>query len=594
MRRWRIKRSSFKMRRRWRWVLGATTFVLLVLLQVQWHRFFLDHSQEVPDYGGIYTEATLGSVVNLNPLAENNSFFDRDVTQLIFAGLLRYNPLTQEFDDDLATLNIVDPGEEFELTLRDDVYFSNGDPVDISDVIFTYQTILQNPNFGNEDLKEAFRYVEISVVDARTVSFKLPEQNMLFLSLLTTPVLPQKAFNNALIEEILDPDYPYNRKPFGAGPFRLKNIIPEDRGFYRVFLEANPHYHQGKPYLDQLVLYAYRQPEQITFNHSWPTLFTRLPWSQLNQFEPQLFNEYKRFNYNLPRYAGVFFNLDNTLMGRPTFREALARALPVENLLEPGWQERRSPFFRDSVRSYPEALDYTQARILLRDNGFPYDREREVRTIGKDGEPARFKLVTSTQPAIYSRFAQKLKNLWEEELLIEIELQVLEPTEFASALINRDYDLVLFGQDFTNNFDTLSSWHSSQSGKLNLANLTREDIDFLIDEIRFSGSDTDYQVLQDRLDDLKPALIFATPQYGLLASHKLKGFSDTWGNLRSFSHRFVGAETWHFNTTLDWDWPDDRFKIWGFVRYLVGQKPLEEPVAAHAKELESAVDVTDN
>jgi|GEM_PF-1109104 len=589
MRKWRGgHRLPLTMRRRWRYVLVFSLLVLGMLLWVKWHQFFLDHSKEVPEYGGIYTEATVGTVVNLNPLSPSSSFLDRDIQQLIFAGLLRYNPVTKEFEEDLATLNIVDPGEEFELTLKDDVKFSNGDTVDIADVMFTYETLLQNPNFGNKDLQQAFAYTEISVVDGQTVSFKLPEQNMLFMGLLTTPILPQKSFEGALIEEVLDPDYPYNRKPIGAGPFRLKNVIPEDRGFYRVFLEANPHYHHGKPYLEQAVLYGFRTSEQLVYSHNWPSVFTRIPWLELNNFETQLFGEYKRFDYNLPRYTGLFFNLDKEVMNRPTFREALARALPVETILEPGWKEIRSPFFNDSARSYPEALDYQQGRILLRDNGFPYDREREVRTIGKDGDPARFTLLTSTVPPVYSRFAQKLKNAWEDELLFEIDLQILPPAKFQTALKERNYDMVLFGQNFSDNFDTLSSWHSSQSGRLNLANLTREDIDFLIDEIRFSGAGSDYQALQDELDTLKPALIFATPDYGLLASTQLKGFNQTWGEPRSLAHRFVGSEKWHFKTKLDWDWPVENSKISSFFKWwwtgslqnkIVDAAPEEENIA---------------
>jgi len=567
MRRWRFGRKPFQVRRKWRYVFLLTVVFLSVITFFQWHQFFLDNAQTVPEKGGIYTEASVGAVVNLNPLAETNSFFDSDIHELIFAGLLRYNPVSQEFEDDLATLVVVDPGEEFELTLKEDIYFSNGEPVDISDVIFTYETLLKNPNFGNENLKQAFLYVDISVVDARTISFKLPEQNMLFISQLTLPILPQRPFAEALVEEVLDPDFPYNKKPYGAGPYRLKNVIPEDRGFYRVFLEANPDYHFNPPYIEQAVLYAYRTSDQLIYSHNWPTLFTRLPWNTLNDFETDLYGEYTRYNYTLPRYTGVFFNLDRPIISTPAFRQALAKALPVEQLLESGWAEQRSPFFQDGVRAYPEGIDYAGARIMLRDNGLPYNSTREVRTIGTDGDPARFKLITSTAPAVYSRFAQKLKNTWEKELLIEIDLEILSPTDFQLALQARDYDMVLFGQNFSDNFDTLSSWHSSQSGSLNLANLTREDIDFLIDEIRFSGAKSDYQALQDQLDDLNPSLIFATPEYALLADKQLKGFSDSWGKIRSLSHRFYNIHQWHFDTKLDWNWPRDKSKIVGFIKW---------------------------
>ena len=592
MRRWRFNRKTLHIRRRWGFIFIFTFLVLALLTYVQWRQFFLDNSKTVPDFGGIYTEATVGTVVNLNPLADNNSFFDRDIQALVFAGLMRYNPLNQSFEDDLAVLSEVDPGEEFHLTLKDDLYFSNGDPIDISDVIFTYETLLKNPNFGNDNLVQAFRYVDISIVDARTVSFKLPEQNMLFNGLLTLPILPQAAFAEALVEEVLDPDFPFNTKPYGAGPYRLKNVIPEDRGFYRVFLEANPYYHLGKPFVDQAVLYAYRTPEQLIYSHSWPTLFSRIPWVNIPEFEAQLYNEYTRHNYSLPRYTGIFFNLDRPVMSQPTFREALARALPVKSILEAGWTEQRTAFFQAGVRSYPEALDYTSGRVLLRDNGFPYDVEKEVRTIGRDGNPARFTLLTSSMPPVYSRFAQKLKNTWENELLIEIDLKILPPAEFQLALQERSYDMVLFGQNFSDNFDTLSSWHSSQSGRLNLANFTREDIDFLIDEIRFSGSKSDYQALQDELDNLKPALIFATPEYALLADKDLKSFDENFGSIRSLANRFYNAHQWHFDTKLDWDLPARSSKVSLFLKWWLGLNDTAmEPVLENEVEVDDSLEV---
>ncbi|NCP67906.1 ABC transporter substrate-binding protein [bacterium] len=591
MRRWRFHRKPLQIRRRWRYVFILTALTLAVLTGVQWRLFFLDNSKEVPDYGGIYTEATVGTVINLNPLADNNSFFDRDIQQLLFAGLLRYNPTTKEFEDDLATLSVVDPGEEYELTLKEDIYFSNGDPVDISDVIFTYETLLKNPNFGNENLRLAFSYVEINIVDARTVSFKLPEQNMIFPSLLTLPILPQAPFAQALVEEVLDPDFPYNKKPYGAGSYRLKNVIPEDRGFYRVFLEANPHYHRGKPYVDQMVLYAYRSYEQLIYSHSWPTLFTRIPWNNLSDFEAQLYNEYVRYNYSLPRYVGVFFNLDKPVVKNVAVRQAFEKALPVKSIIESGWTEQRTAFFQSGVVSYFDPLDYAEGRILLRDAGLPYDSLREVRTIGNNGAPARFKMITSTVPPVYSRFAQKIKNTWEQELLIEIDLDILSPAKFQVALKDRDYDMVLFGQNFTDNFDTLSGWHSSQSGALNLSNLTREDIDFLIDEIRFSGAKSDYQVLQDELDKLNPALIFATPEYGLLVDRGLKGFNDNWGSIRSLAHRFYNSHLWHFDTKLDWDLPEDRSKIMAFLAWWWNGNENPQPIVETLSPPDETLDV---
>ena len=49
-----------------------------------------------------------------------------------------------------------------------------------------------------------------------------------------------------MIEEIIDPSYPFNKKPIGAGPFKFGNIVPNDDGSFGVFLK-NKYYHKGKP-----------------------------------------------------------------------------------------------------------------------------------------------------------------------------------------------------------------------------------------------------------------------------------------------------------------------------------------------------------
>ncbi len=557
---------------RWR-TLGVLVLIsLLVILKVLWNEFFLDNSKEVPKSGGIYTEATVGTVQNLNPLAPSSSFFDKDVQALIFEGLLKYNPITKEIEDALGNLTVSENGKLYEVTLKEDLKFSDGKDLDIADVLFTYSTLLKNPGLGNNDLYQAFEYIEINVVDDRTISFRLPEQNVFFKSLLTIPILPQSAFENTLIEEVLDPDYPFNRRPIGAGPFKLKNIIPEDEGLYRVFLDKNHNYHRGEPYVEQVVLYAYESPERLVYDHRWPTSFSRLSQQLIDQIEPNLYAEYQRINYVLPRFSGVFFNLDRSIVRLPTFRKALSMAFDRDKILEGDWKPLKSPFFIENVTVYEPLLDYTQARIQLRDNGFPYNKEKEARTEGKEGETVRLKLLTSTVPAVYSRFAQKLVNAWEDELYIEIDLIVLPPEEFAQALHNRDYDMVLFGQNFSDNFDVLSVWHSSQSDLLNLSNFTRDDVDFMIDEIRFTGSYQDYQTLQDKIDDLNPALFLGTPAYQALQSIHLKGGLEDWSGIRSLSHRFAVAHLWHFETEFDWDFAEGKWLVVEFLHWLIGGK----------------------
>ncbi|MCF7830930.1 ABC transporter substrate-binding protein [Candidatus Gracilibacteria bacterium] len=571
-----MRRYPFRFHSRRAWFVTSGAIFIIVIALV-WQQFFHTHSKFIPTTGGIFTGSTIGTVKNLNPLATNSSLFDEDLKQLIFAGLLRYNPVSGQIEDSLANFRISEDSKTYFLTLKNSAYFQDGTPVTINDVIFTFEKVIQNPNFSNTILRDAFEYVSIDTVDEKTLAFILPEQNVFFLSLLTTPILPAKKFENALIEEVTDPDFPFNKHPLGAGPYQLKNIVPNNDGSFRVFLSKNKYFHGGTPLLDQLVFYVYPEFTHLDISHPWTTMFSKIPAVWLDKFEKKLFDqlqletEYQKREYLLPRFTALFFNLDRESINNPGLRKALRLSLDKEKILEKesGWKQTDSFFFFEGVESW-HVPDFAEARRTLRDNGFPYNTSTETRFSKNTGEALELELITSTSPPVYSRFAQNIARNWEKELGLKIEVKVLTPEEFQEALKNREYDLVLFGQNFSKNFDSLSTWHSSQAEKFNLSNLTNEDTDFLIDEVRFSGAQSDLFALSEELDDILPAIILATPTYNLFVSNELQGFSDTFGKIRSHAQRLSGIEKWYFYEKLTWDWPEDKSKLWGFVKWIFG------------------------
>jgi ABC-type transport system substrate-binding protein len=580
-----MRRSSVRIRSRWGLLLIVGLIFFVTVVCILWHRFFLAHSQFVPANGGMYTESTIGTRRNLNPLSPNATLFDRDLGKLIFAGLLRYDSTSGEIRDGLAHFRISEDSKTYFLTLKDSARFGNGEAVTTDDVLFTFEKVIQHPDFSNHVLRDAFEYVSLNIVDDKTVSFLLPEQNVFFLSLLTTPILPQKYFRNALIEEVTDPDFAFNKKPIGAGPFQLENIVPNDDGSFRVFLQRNPYFYGGKPKIKHLIFHVYPRFEHLNVEHPWTTIFSKIPFIQLEKFEKKIFEEYKldslytRREYILPRFTALFFNLDReTGIEKLSLRKALNAGLDKEKILlnTPGWNQIDSFFFFEGVENW-HVTDFAEARTFLRTGGFPYNKTLDVRTQGETSEPLSLRLITSTAPPIYAILAQNIARTWESELNVDIEFEALTPDEFQKALKKRSYDIVLFGQNFSDNFDSLSTWHSSQSGELNLSNLTHEDIDFLIDEVRFSGAKTDLFALNEKLTEIVPAIPISTPKYNLLTSHELLGFSENFGKIRSHSDRFLNIEDWYFFEKRDWDWPENKSKFTGFFQWLFGLEKTETP-----------------
>lgn len=558
-----------------------------ILLVTQWKAFFLHHSSSQATQGGIFTESALGQINNLSPFSTDKSAIDKDIQALVFEGLLRYDASTGQISNGLGTLRISEDKKTYSITLRQNIFFHDGSPVTVEDVLFTYEQILQNENFPNKELRDNFEYVNITRVDEYTLSFTIPEQNVFFPFLLIQPIIPKKYFKNALIEEIVDPDHPFNKEPIGAGPYKLNNIIENEDGSTRVFLTHHKKYYQGTPFIEQMVFYLYSTLEHFEKNNNWTTSYSHLSRRELDHFIDQTQNTsesvlnriegYDQESYVLPRFTGIFFNLDRPVVSELPFRQALHKGLPKDRVLkkEKNWIRIDSPFFFDGIENWVDQSD-AKARQILRDSGYPYNKEKKTRTIGEDGPPVELILLTSTTPAVYSRFAQNTKEAWEEALDINITLDVLPPQEFQEAVQTNEYDMVLFGINNADNYEGLSPWHSSQVDTINLSNLTNQKIDFMISEIRFSGSKRDLIALNHKLDQLTPSIILGTPEYNILLSKRLKGFDEGFGKIRSHAQRFSNIHTWYLEEELSWNWPQNRSKTWGFIKWIFGNKnPLQ-------------------
>ncbi len=338
------------------------------------------------------------------------------------------------------------------------------------------------------------------------------------------------------------------------------------------------------------MFYVFPSFEHLKLRYEWTTMFSKIPFARLEQlsaiFDKEVAGVYSQRRYLLPQWSGIFFNLDSeSPVQNPNFRQALFYTLDKDKTIEDGWNRIDSFFFFEGIENWHETDD-TEARNILRDKGYPYHKDLETRTIGKEGAPIKIKMVTSIAPASYSRMAQQIARRWENELSIEVEVSVLEPIEFAQALIARDYDVLFFGQNFSYNFNSFATWHSIESGKSNLSNLTNDDIDFLIDEIHFAGAQSDKLALNQELSEINPAIPLATPDYRVLLSDSLKGFQN-FNQLRSHSDRFFGIENWSFYEEKAWDL-DDKVKVLEFIKWIFsGGNDVEPEISLPVVELET-------
>lgn len=138
--------------------------------------------------------------------------------------------------NDLATnYEVSEDGKIWTVKLRDDVKFSDGEPLTASDVVFTFETTTSNGSVVDLNGME-----KVEEVDNYTVKFTLKEPQSTFVnSLVATGIVPEHAYGAD-----------YAMKPVGSGPFEL---VQWDKG-QQLIVKANPEYYEKQPNFKKITI----------------------------------------------------------------------------------------------------------------------------------------------------------------------------------------------------------------------------------------------------------------------------------------------------------------------------------------------------
>lgn len=136
---------------------------------------------------------------------------------------------------DLATsMEASQDGLTWTVTIRDDVKFTDGEPLTAQDVAFTYNTVKETSSVNDFTMLE---WAE--AVDDATVVFHMTRPFSIWpYTMAITGIVPQHAYDPAA----------YGSNPIGSGRYKLKQW---DRG-EQVILEANPDYYGEKPKIERV------------------------------------------------------------------------------------------------------------------------------------------------------------------------------------------------------------------------------------------------------------------------------------------------------------------------------------------------------
>lgn len=277
----------------------------------------------VPSQGGQVTEGIVGSLRFLNPVYAQANDADRDLTELLYAGLLTYNAQGNLVPDLAETFHIAEGAKTFELTLKENLRWSDGRAVSADDIIFTIKT-LQDPKYKSP-VRANWVGVGVEKISENKVRFSLQESYAPFVERLTLNIIPSHIWQEITPENFAFSSY--NLKPVGTGPWRVAKIIQNDSGAIGfIELKRNPFYWGDKPFLNSLTFRFFETQEDLLRAAERGLVDTISPLPG-NNLPPFLKTSFAQHTFSLPRYFALFFNLASKEIGDPVKSKDVRRAL---------------------------------------------------------------------------------------------------------------------------------------------------------------------------------------------------------------------------------------------------------------------------
>ena len=529
-------------------LIALGVLVLSVLFVVSW--FVITHRVEMAAVGGEYTEGLIGEPQFVNPLYASASDVDSDLTELVFSGLFRYDPVSGLVPDLASSFEISEDQTTYTITIRDDAHWHDGEPIRASDVVFTIQSI-QNPEYKSP-LSVSFQGMSVAEMGEKQVQFTLLEPFAPFLSSLTVGIIPSHLWEQ--IAPIRATLTDLNLTPIGSGPYKFSKYTKDKMGNIGTYvLERNPDYYAQPASIEQLAfkfyIDAHAAVDALTNRNIEGLAF--IPADLISEVEKVRGVEIMR--PSIPQITAIFFNQDkNDLLAEHDVRQALIQAINKEVIIEEVLGGHAStidaPILPGMVGYHEnvERLEYDPdtARTLL-------DEHRE------EGEEVAFTLTVLEQ-AEFIHAAEIIQRQW-AEIGVTLEIRVVAALDLqALVLSGRNYEMFLTGELLGTDPDPYPFWHSSQASDpgLNLASYENRKADELLEEARVTTDPEEraakYIEFQDFLAEDLPAIFLYQPTYRYAVASKIKNIDLE--RITDPSDRFSRINEWYIKMKMKLYW----------------------------------------
>jgi peptide/nickel transport system substrate-binding protein len=523
---------------------------------------------EIGKRGGRLVISQRAEPKTINPLVAIDGS-SREIIALITADLIHINRSSQKTEPALASSWTASPdGREYTLYLRRGLKFSDGQPFDADDVLFTFQVYLDERTHAPQRdlLIISGKPIEVRKIDTYTVQFDLEQPYAAAERLFdSVAILPRHLLLHAYEEGRLSQLWNLTTPPgeiAGLGPFRMKEYVPGQH----LVLERNPFYWKKDlagnrlPYFDEIVsvFTGNADAEAMRFQAGELDVVGRLSAQNYSALEKRQIGDGFRL-YDLGpgfEYNFLFFNLNDLSQTkfplitakqqwfrRLAFRKAISaaidreainrlayrgRAYPLSTFVTPGdrlWVNRNIPQQRRSL---------AEARKLLQTAGFSWDKVG--RLLDDRSQPTTFSIIFNAGNQQHTQAAtliqSDLKEVGMDVQLIPLEYRsllkrVFESHEYDAAIIQ------LASGDADPNSD-INVWTSEGSahvwnlGPNHFGEPWQEEIDRLMREQMITVNYEKRKRMYDRVQELVwenvPVICLISPNVLVGATQRLGNF----------------------------------------------------------------------
>ena len=541
---------------RWQLIIILVTgLVIGILLISEQTGFTIDRA--VSNRGGTYTEAIIGNLQRLNPILDYYNSADRDVDELIFSSLIKYDEKGLPQGDLAADWGISYDGLSYNFDLNPDATWHDGTPVTSADIAFTIDLMRSSESVLPDDLKEFWNTIQVIPLGDQAIQFRLPEAFSPFMDYLSFGILPKHLLGDLSYQEILNSSF--NLEPVGSGPYQYERMITESGAIKGVILKANNSYYGGEPLISQIVFMYFNDPA-VAY-----TAYTEGTIQGINEVSDDILSEVLS-NPNLSMYSAVKPEVSMVLLNLSNNKVKYLQDENVRKALLHSIDRRR---MIDSVLSGQAVISNMP---LIPSNwafyngiqNFDYDKQKAVQYFGEAG----FTLDTNSSTLVdengavlkiqlaypddetHAAIAQTIQADW-QKMGVQVELvavqydvlilDYLQPLTYQAALIDLNFDR-------SPDPDPYPFWdQSQQSNGENYSQWENAVVSEYIEEARVSVDQEEraklYRNFQVMFQDELPALPLYYPIYNYAVDDGVKGIRL--GSFYDTPDRFYSILEWY-------------------------------------------------